>query len=140
MHCEFWSTLESALELLERVRLQVGDGLPKQVLFVYKCQNSSLFNRCCSKKEASHLRSDPRPHFMIIRSRPSTMCKNIMIKYLCECVKVSEFVQCQEAKDSNMNIKCRPIQKKVEKISTNYCAGHLVYPTAAKKYFSDPEE
>lgn len=67
------------------------------------------------------------------------MCHFIMIKYLCDCVKKSEFVQCQVAKNSGANIKCKPVRKQVDRLSTNYCDGHLVYPNAAKKYFSDPE-
>lgn len=67
------------------------------------------------------------------------MCHHIMIKYTCECVKKSEFVQCQAAKDTGANIKCRPVRKVVDIFSTNYCDGHLVYPTAKKAYFSDPE-
>lgn len=67
------------------------------------------------------------------------MCHYIMIKYTCDCVKKSEFVQCKEAKASKTNLKCRPVKKRMEKFSTNYCEGHLVYPEAAKKYFSDPE-
>lgn len=68
------------------------------------------------------------------------MCHNIMIKYSCDCIKKSEFVQCQVARDSRANIKCRPVRKEVSRQSANYCEGHLVYPTAAKKYFSDPED
>ncbi|KAF6788447.1 hypothetical protein CSOJ01_15011 [Colletotrichum sojae] len=68
------------------------------------------------------------------------MCHNIMIKYSCDCVKKSEFVQCQEAKDSGQNIKCKPVRKVVSRMSANYCEGHLVNRTAAKKHFSDPEE
>lgn len=63
-----------------------------------------------------------------------------MITYTCNCVKKSEFVQCQTAKDSGANIKCKLITKQAARWSTNYCDGHLVYPTAAKNYFSDPDE
>jgi hypothetical protein len=58
-----------------------------------------------------------------------------MIKYTCECIKKSEFVQCQRAKDTGANIKCKPVTKRVDRISTNYCEGHLVYPTAKKITF-----
>lgn len=68
------------------------------------------------------------------------MCHHIMIKYTCECVKKSEFVQYQAAKDTGANIKCKPVMKRTSRISANYCEGHLVYPTAKKAYFSDPEE
>lgn len=67
------------------------------------------------------------------------MCYHKMIKYLCECVKKSEFVQCDVAKASGANVKCKPVEKRVELFSTNYCDGHLVYPDAAKKYFSNAE-
>lgn len=63
-----------------------------------------------------------------------------MIKYTCECIKKPEFVQCQVAKDTGANIKCKPVAKRVDRMSANYCEGHLVYPNAKKAYFSDPEE
>lgn len=34
-----------------------------------------------------------------------------MIKYTCDCVKKSEFVQCKEAKASKTNLKCRPVKR-----------------------------
>ncbi|SCV58699.1 uncharacterized protein FFB14_15787 [Fusarium fujikuroi] len=66
-----------------------------------------------------------------------TMCTWLMIKYTCDCVKPMEFVQCEYAIASGQNIKCKPISKQLGKFSTNYCPGHLVYPDAARKYFSD---
>ncbi|KAL7921092.1 hypothetical protein ACQKWADRAFT_296247 [Trichoderma austrokoningii] len=46
-----------------------------------------------------------------------------------------EFVQCQTAINSGMNIKCMPIRTELYKFSTNYCPGHLVYPTAQRSTF-----
>jgi len=44
------------------------------------------------------------------------MCHNIMIRYTCECIKKSEVVQCQTAKDTGANIKCKPVAKRVDRI------------------------
>jgi hypothetical protein len=74
-----------------------------------------------------------------INSRLFNVCRFIMIKYLCDYVKKSEFVKCKEAKDSGANLKCKPVKKQMERFLTTYCDGYLVYPDAAKKYFSDPE-
>lgn len=68
------------------------------------------------------------------------MCTWHLIRYTCDCVKPMDFVQCLTARNSGQNIKCKPIFREVSKMSTNYCPGHLVNPTAPKKYFSDSEE
>ncbi|KAI9810374.1 MAG: hypothetical protein M1832_001355 [Thelocarpon impressellum] len=51
-----------------------------------------------------------------------------MIKYMCGCEKEMEFIQCNERKDTN--VKCKPVQKILMKQSVNYCARHLVNPSA----------
>ncbi|RKK94193.1 hypothetical protein BFJ68_g3177 [Fusarium oxysporum] len=82
----------------------------------------------------------PFPHQLSLADlcqTASTMCTCLMIKYTCECVKPMEFVQCEYAIASGQNIKCRPITKQLGKFFTSYCPGHLVYPDAARKYFSD---
>ncbi|KAI1111951.1 hypothetical protein F5Y14DRAFT_287440 [Nemania sp. NC0429] len=73
-----------------------------------------------------------------IHGRVLIMCHYLMIEYQCRCVKISEFVQCQDAKDTKMNIKCKPIEKKLKGISPNYCENHLVYQSAAKKFRLEP--
>lgn len=65
-----------------------------------------------------------------INGRLFIMCKYVMVQYTCQCVKTSKFVQCEEAKNTNMNIKCRPIKSELEEFVPNYCAGHLVYREA----------
>ena len=49
-------------------------------------------------------------------------------------------MQYQIVKDTGANIKCKPIAKRVDRVLANYYEGYLVYPTARKAYFSDPEE
>lgn len=74
-----------------------------------------------------------------INSRSFTMCHYIMISYTCGCVKKSEFVQCTKAHESRQNIKCKPITKKPDRQSTNYCEGHLVHADAEILTAADPE-
>lgn len=56
------------------------------------------------------------------------MCSFKMIDYTCGCVRIMEFVQCDEAKGSGQNIKCNPVKRVPGRKSPNYCERHLVYP------------
>jgi len=56
------------------------------------------------------------------------MCESKCITYTCGCTKEMEFVQCQERRGTI--VKCHPATKTPDKVSTNYCPGHLVKPNA----------
>ncbi|KAG2752459.1 hypothetical protein P692DRAFT_20339252 [Suillus brevipes Sb2] len=50
------------------------------------------------------------------------------VTYTCGCNRISRFVQCQTRQGTN--IRCSPYTRTLEGYSGNYCAQHLVKPTA----------
>ena len=64
------------------------------------------------------------------------MCRNKMILYQCGCYHQSEFVQCDAAKATGLNVRCSIVtdDRANAKPSGNYCKKHLVRMDAPKKY------